>query len=174
MRLVDLQKVIENEALDFGLFSNRDLCAFEQVTCCYIRRLCTPRLWTVRTVSLALFGMFECCKFNEDIAVEVTSVAQVPYQTLDPLNGLVITFQQPDSGGSKDVLFKEKPLGLEFKKSIPLTVNRVRDVPEVQCGWIVTHLQGEEIATDLKEATIQLIRHVKDLPVRQHKAVERS
>lgn len=71
------------------------------------------------TASLALLGMFECCKFNEDIAVEVTSVAQVPYQKLDPKdpqNGLVITFQLPDSS-SKDVFFKEKPLGLEFKKS---------------------------------------------------------
>ncbi|CAL1147682.1 unnamed protein product [Cladocopium goreaui] len=113
--------------------------------------------------------MFECCKFNEDIAVEVTSVAQVPYQKLDPKdpqNGLVITFQLPDSS-SKDVFFKEKPLGLEFKKSVPLTVNCVRDVAKVQCGWIATHLQGEEISTDLKEATIQLVRHVKDLPVRQ-------
>eukprot|EP00434_Breviolum_minutum_P022610 symbB.v1.2.019952.t1/scaffold1606.1/size109632/8 len=111
--------------------------------------------------------MFECCSYNDDVTVEVTTVASVSHQQLDPseTGGLVITFELPDQS-RKDVLFKEKPLGLEFKRSSPLSVSCIRDVPEVQCGWIITHLQGEAIAPELNSATLQLIQHVKDLPTR--------
>ena len=78
-------------------------------------------------------------------------------------SGLVITFLLP-CGASQEVTFKAKPLGLDFQKSMPLTVSGLQRPSEVQLGWVVTHLQGHPLAKDLRSATMQLIKAVYDLP----------
>ena len=75
----------------------------------------------------------------------------------------MITFLLPQ-GGSKEVIFKQKPLGLDFKKSMPLTVSGSKRPSVVQLGWVVTHLDGRPMAAELQQATMQLIRAVYELP----------
>ncbi|CAK9107065.1 Uncharacterized protein SCF082_LOCUS49851, partial [Durusdinium trenchii] len=67
------------------------------------------------------------------------------------------------------VVFRAKPLGLDFSKSTPLVVKAVKkdSVAEdvaVQSQWEVTHVNGEEMPTDLREAMTVLLKAVKDLP----------
>eukprot|EP00913_Durusdinium_trenchii_P018652 g17527.t1 len=83
-------------------------------------------------------------------------------------SGATFTFKLPDNT-SKEVVFRAKPLGLDFSKSTPLVVKAVKkdSVAEdvaVQSQWEVTHVNGEEMPTDLREAMTVLLKAVKDLP----------
>ncbi|CAK8998290.1 unnamed protein product [Durusdinium trenchii] len=117
--------------------------------------------------------MFTCCSCSDEQPVELAEVPKVSSYEKEPCEegeeGLRCTFLLPDCS-TKEVLFKAKPLGLDFRRSTPLTVRGVRpprgQLPEVQVGWILTHLQGEELSVDLKAATLQLLLAVKKLPMR--------
>mmetsp|Transcript_84904 Transcript_84904/g.104112 ORF Transcript_84904/g.104112 Transcript_84904/m.104112 type:complete len:124 (-) Transcript_84904:18-389(-) len=84
--------------------------------------------------------------------------------------GATFTFKLPD-GSSKEVNFQQKPLGLDFSKSIPMMVKAVKkdsvaEEANIQAKWMVTHVKGEEMPSDLKEAMTAILRAVKDLPQR--------
>lgn len=84
--------------------------------------------------------------------------------------GAVFTFKLPD-GSVKEVDFQQKPLGLDFSKSIPMMVKAVKkdsvaEEANIQPKWMVTHVKGEEMPNDLKEAMTTILKAVKDLPQR--------
>mmetsp|Transcript_78394 Transcript_78394/g.123517 ORF Transcript_78394/g.123517 Transcript_78394/m.123517 type:complete len:129 (+) Transcript_78394:62-448(+) len=84
--------------------------------------------------------------------------------------GAVFTFKLPD-GTVKEVDFQQKPLGLDFSKSIPMMVKAVKkdsvaEEANIQAKWMVTHVKGEEMPNDLKEAMTTILKAVKDLPQR--------
>ncbi|CAL1172870.1 unnamed protein product [Cladocopium goreaui] len=83
-----------------------------------------------------------------------------------------VTFQflLPD-GSTKDIVVKSKPLGLDFYKSIPLTVKRVKpdacaEVADVQPQWVLKKCDGDEMKEDLKDAMAQLVKAVQYLKQR--------
>eukprot|EP00438_Fugacium_kawagutii_P018434 Skav226166 [mRNA] locus=scaffold2279:131637:137397:+ [translate_table: standard] len=60
--------------------------------------------------------------------------------------GAVFTFKLPD-GTTKEVNFQQKPLGLDFSKSIPMMVKAVKkdsvaEEANIQPKWMVTHVKG--------------------------------
>ena len=70
---------------------------------------------------------------------------------------------------SDQVFFTAKPLGLDFSKSIPMIVKAVKkdsvaDEAAVQAKWVVTHVKGQEMPTDLRDAMTAILMAVKDLP----------
>eukprot|EP00490_Sorites_sp_Unknown_P027515 CAMPEP_0114675706 /NCGR_PEP_ID=MMETSP0191-20121206/48287_1 /TAXON_ID=126664 /ORGANISM="Sorites sp." /LENGTH=141 /DNA_ID=CAMNT_0001945539 /DNA_START=51 /DNA_END=477 /DNA_ORIENTATION=+ len=83
-----------------------------------------------------------------------------------------VTFQflLPD-GTTKDIVVNSKPLGLDFYKSVPLTVKRVKpdacaEVAEVQPQWVLKKCGGEEMKDELKDAMAQLVKAVQYLKQR--------
>ncbi|CAK9102199.1 unnamed protein product [Durusdinium trenchii] len=94
--------------------------------------------------------------------------AEKPAVEAPPSSGASFTFRLPDNT-SKEVFFTAKPLGLDFSKSIPMIVKAVKkdsvaDEAAVQAKWVVTHVKGQEMPTDLRDAMTAILMAVKDLP----------
>ncbi|CAE7859551.1 unnamed protein product, partial [Symbiodinium microadriaticum] len=87
-----------------------------------------------------------------------------------PAPGVVFTFLTPDNT-YKEVTFGAKPLGLDFSKSVPMTVKAVKkdsvaESQAVQPKWVITHVGGNALQSELKEAMAQILQAVKDLPMK--------
>mmetsp|Transcript_59575 Transcript_59575/g.111492 ORF Transcript_59575/g.111492 Transcript_59575/m.111492 type:complete len:127 (+) Transcript_59575:46-426(+) len=94
-------------------------------------------------------------------APAVTAASETP-------SGAVFTFQLPDKS-VKEVTFASKPLGLDFSKAVPMTVKAVKkdslaEQLRIQPKWIITHVNGKEVPSELKEAMKHILQEVKDLP----------
>mmetsp|Transcript_28468 Transcript_28468/g.45965 ORF Transcript_28468/g.45965 Transcript_28468/m.45965 type:complete len:128 (-) Transcript_28468:132-515(-) len=73
------------------------------------------------------------------------------------------------NGTSKDVTFTERPLGIDFSRTLPLTCKRLKpglqgEKNEVKIGWCVSHINGTVIQTNFDEALRDLQDAVKQLP----------
>lgn len=80
---------------------------------------------------------------------------------------LALTFELPDKT-TKEISFAETPLGIDFSKSLPLTVRRLKpgccaDRLGVEADWVVTLINGsavnptfDEALTVLKKAVVEL------------------
>lgn len=103
-----------------------------------------------------------CCK-ADDVPVE-----EVNARPLTSESGVVFTFKLPD-GTRRQVHFQQKPLGLDFAKSIPMMVKAVKkdsaaEDADIQPNWTVTHVKGQELPMNIREATNCILEAVKDLP----------
>ncbi|CAE7629147.1 GIP [Symbiodinium pilosum] len=61
----------------------------------------------------------------------------------------VLRFVLPD-GGTQDIEFENKPLGIDFSRSLPLTCKRLKpgmqgEKKEVKIGWCVTHINDAPV-----------------------------
>ena len=68
-----------------------------------------------------------------------------------------------------EVIFTEKPLGVDFRKSIPMTVKAVKmdsvaHAAGIDTQWVLTHVQGAAVPSDLKEAMAKIMEAVRELP----------
>mmetsp|Transcript_105634 Transcript_105634/g.147268 ORF Transcript_105634/g.147268 Transcript_105634/m.147268 type:complete len:123 (+) Transcript_105634:60-428(+) len=82
--------------------------------------------------------------------------------------GAVFTFELPDKS-TKEIFFPSKPLGLDFSKSIPMTVKGVKkdshaDQANIQPKWVVTHVQGQPLPTEFHDAMMRIFEVVRALP----------
>eukprot|EP00401_Gymnodinium_catenatum_P054929 CAMPEP_0117511760 /NCGR_PEP_ID=MMETSP0784-20121206/28676_1 /TAXON_ID=39447 /ORGANISM="" /LENGTH=201 /DNA_ID=CAMNT_0005307447 /DNA_START=141 /DNA_END=746 /DNA_ORIENTATION=+ len=64
--------------------------------------------------------------------------------------------------GPKVVVFREKPIGLEFTKKTPLTVKKVKPgsfaaASGVEIGWVLTAVNGQDISSMATVVSMQLI-----------------
>mmetsp|Transcript_30630 Transcript_30630/g.57308 ORF Transcript_30630/g.57308 Transcript_30630/m.57308 type:complete len:137 (+) Transcript_30630:108-518(+) len=89
----------------------------------------------------------------------------------DVREGVTLHFQLPD-GSIQRVVFTKKPLGIDFIKNTPLTVKKIApgseaEEAQVQKSWIVTHVDGNPISSQLPDAVSQLMDATKTLPPRQ-------
>ena len=80
------------------------------------------------------------------------------------------TFRLPDDS-TKEVIFASKPLGLDFSKSIPLTVKSVKkdsaaESAGIEAKWVLTHVAGDELPSDLKEVMRRILATVRELPTK--------
>ncbi|CAE7806972.1 unnamed protein product [Symbiodinium sp. CCMP2592] len=62
---------------------------------------------------------------------------------------VVLRFVLPD-GGTQDIEFENKPLGIDFSRSLPLTCKRLKpgmqgEQKEVKIGWCVTHINDTPV-----------------------------
>merc|ERR1711879_623896 len=68
-----------------------------------------------------------------------------------------LTFKKPD-GAIKTIVFSQMPLEMDFHGSMPITVKRVKSnectafKSGVQKGWIITHVNGVEMAKSFDAA----------------------
>ncbi|CAJ1356606.1 unnamed protein product [Effrenium voratum] len=115
-----------------------------------------------------------CCALSADeAAIEgVTIVSPADLPKIEPASATptqaAFTFQLPDNS-SKEVIFTEKPLGLDFSKSLPMTVKAVRKdsvshAAGIEARWVLTHIGREAIPSDLKEAMEKILEAVRELP----------
>ncbi|CAJ1356605.1 unnamed protein product [Effrenium voratum] len=117
--------------------------------------------------------VFSCCEATPDGAVEeVQALRTVDLPKIEPASATptqaAFTFQLPDNS-SKEVIFTEKPLGLDFSKSLPMTVKAVRKdsvshAAGIEARWVLTHIGREAIPSDLKEAMEKILEAVRELP----------
>mmetsp|Transcript_26351 Transcript_26351/g.49503 ORF Transcript_26351/g.49503 Transcript_26351/m.49503 type:complete len:123 (-) Transcript_26351:193-561(-) len=82
--------------------------------------------------------------------------------------GAVFTFELPDKS-TKEIYFPSKPLGLDFSKTIPMTVKGVKkdshaENAKVQAKWTVTHVQGEKLPDEFEAAMMRIFEVVRSLP----------
>ncbi|CAE7032106.1 tetA [Symbiodinium natans] len=85
--------------------------------------------------------------------------------------GVSLTFLLPDKS-AKEVRFSQKPLGLDFMKSMPLTVKNVKSGSiaenlKVEKTWVITHVQGAELAGELTGAVTQITDAMAKLPIKK-------
>ena len=79
-------------------------------------------------------------------------------------------FKLPDDS-TKEVVFTSKPLGLDFSKSVPLTVRSVKkesaaEAAGVEANWVLTHIAGDALPADLKEVMRKILEAVRELPTK--------
>eukprot|EP00439_Symbiodinium_sp_Y106_P068722 s713_g11.t1 len=68
---------------------------------------------------------------------------------------VVLRFVLPD-GGAQDIEFENKPLGIDFSRSLPLTCKRLKpgmqgEQKEVKIGWCVTHINDTPVPVTFEE-----------------------
>lgn len=73
------------------------------------------------------------------------------------------------NGTSKDITFTERPLGIDFSRTLPLTCKRLKpglqgEKNEVKIGWCVSHINGTVIQTNFDETLRDLQDAVNQLP----------
>eukprot|EP00434_Breviolum_minutum_P027077 symbB.v1.2.023946.t1/scaffold2232.1/size85206/3 len=73
------------------------------------------------------------------------------------------------NGSSKDVIFTERPLGIDFSRGLPLTCKRLKpgmqgERNEVKVGWCVSHINGAPIPANFDETLRRLQDEVMFLP----------
>mmetsp|Transcript_22154 Transcript_22154/g.40754 ORF Transcript_22154/g.40754 Transcript_22154/m.40754 type:complete len:127 (-) Transcript_22154:146-526(-) len=98
---------------------------------------------------------------GESFKVEVAP-AVVESRAPDSGSELVFTFGLPD-GKTQDVVFKRRPLGLDFDKSMPLVVRKVHPNQHaeelgVQSGWKILCVNGQSIETATFEECFKLLK----------------
>ena len=81
---------------------------------------------------------------------------------------VVLRFVLPD-GGTQDVEFENKPLGIDFSRSLPLTAKRLKpgmlaEKKEVKIGWRVTHINDSPVPATFHETLSNLQQAVSVLP----------
>ncbi|CAE8613006.1 unnamed protein product [Polarella glacialis] len=134
-------------------------------------------------------GMFACCVADsqDDLPIEETVVKVVekvpeaaPATPVEPEPvakradgsqvGFVLTFELPDKT-MRDINFTSRPLGIDFSRSLPLTVKRVK--PEspglsqgVSEGWVLKYLAGASVPDTFDGCLEQLKEHVTALPTK--------
>eukprot|EP00913_Durusdinium_trenchii_P033930 g31761.t1 len=121
-----------------------------------------------------------CCAASENVGFEeedpapeavMKSPVPEPTETEPAEASVTFSFELPE-GGVKDIVVFSKPLGLDFYKSIPFTVKRVKpdcgkEVADVQPQWVLKEVGGEPMKDDLKDAMAQLVKAVRHLPQRK-------
>jgi len=85
--------------------------------------------------------------FESDIAND-SSVVQKSFEPI--ASELKLAFQLPDGGGTQDVLFFYKPLGLYFDKVSPVVIKCVYadtagERNGVQVGWVLVKVNDEDV-----------------------------
>eukprot|EP00930_Biecheleria_cincta_P062093 TRINITY_DN4760_c0_g1_i1.p2 TRINITY_DN4760_c0_g1~~TRINITY_DN4760_c0_g1_i1.p2 ORF type:complete len:135 (-),score=34.65 TRINITY_DN4760_c0_g1_i1:259-663(-) len=80
---------------------------------------------------------------------------------------LVLTFELPDKT-MKEIRFEESPLGIDFSRSLPLVVKRLRpntcgDKLGVQSDWVVALINGSPVPATFEEALDLLKKAVIEL-----------
>jgi len=84
---------------------------------------------------------------------------------------LVIVFGLPD-GGTKEVTFERRPLGLDFNKTAPVVINRSRpdSIAEklgVQAGWTVKFVNGEDMQDQVFSHIVDVMKRISsELPAK--------
>ena len=81
---------------------------------------------------------------------------------------VVLRFSLPD-GGTQDIEFESKPLGIDFSRSLPLTCKRLKpgklgEKKEVKIGWKVTHIDDAPVPMTFEETLKTLQQAVAVLP----------
>ncbi|CAE7400359.1 unnamed protein product [Symbiodinium microadriaticum] len=81
---------------------------------------------------------------------------------------VVLRFVLPD-GGTQDIEFANKPLGIDFSRSLPLTCKRLKpgmqgEQKEVKIGWCVTHINDTPVPVTFEETLKNLQQAVSVLP----------
>mmetsp|Transcript_133461 Transcript_133461/g.188540 ORF Transcript_133461/g.188540 Transcript_133461/m.188540 type:complete len:143 (-) Transcript_133461:79-507(-) len=90
-------------------------------------------------------------------------------ETVEPFKKrVVLRFVLPD-GGTQDVEFENKPLGIDFSRSLPLTAKRLKpgmlaEKKEVKIGWRVTHINDSPVPATFDETLSNLQQAVSVLP----------
>ncbi|CAE8630774.1 unnamed protein product [Polarella glacialis] len=84
--------------------------------------------------------------------------------------GLVLTFELPDQT-MRDITFATRPLGIDFKSGLPLTVVKVKpECPglpkDILPGWELKYLGGKLVPDTYKRVLEQLKAHVSLLPAK--------
>jgi len=124
--------------------------------------------------SILLLKPLECFHFVGTVVRKKIEEPAVPVAADQNVQGsgsaveLKITFQLPDDGGDspplrKDVIFTDKPLGLDFDKTIPVTIKRVHadkagDRNGVQIGWVIVKVNNVDITNKPFKSVYALLR----------------
>jgi hypothetical protein len=79
-----------------------------------------------------------------------------------PPRGLMLGFRLPDES-LKEIVFKERPFGMKFSRGTPITVTEVQPSSHahdlnVQVGWILATIEGDETASFSTDAARVLLR----------------
>ncbi|CAJ1366388.1 unnamed protein product [Effrenium voratum] len=80
----------------------------------------------------------------------------------------VLRFVLPD-GSSKEIVFTQRPLGIDFSRSLPLTCKRLKpdlqgEKKEVKIGWCVSHINDQPLPVTFEETLGTLTKAVSVLP----------
>ncbi|CAJ1434011.1 unnamed protein product, partial [Effrenium voratum] len=101
---------------------------------------------------------------REEDAETVTAVnAHSYFQDPDSNPAVTVHFRLPD-GSTKEVVFKQRPWGIDFTKSVPVTVKRVRSNSHagllgVQVDWVALKVGGNEMPDEFVEAMQIIQKH---------------
>eukprot|EP00933_Yihiella_yeosuensis_P019120 TRINITY_DN15509_c0_g1_i1.p1 TRINITY_DN15509_c0_g1~~TRINITY_DN15509_c0_g1_i1.p1 ORF type:complete len:163 (-),score=29.30 TRINITY_DN15509_c0_g1_i1:141-629(-) len=79
----------------------------------------------------------------------------------------VLLFEKPDKS-TQEVIFTARPLGVDFSRSVPLVVKRVKQeglaYGQVEEGWVLKCIRQEPVKDKFDEALNQLKEVVSNLP----------
>ncbi|CAJ1454663.1 unnamed protein product [Effrenium voratum] len=102
---------------------------------------------------------------------DATKVEEVKGVTPKKDDGISFAFKLPDNTIT-EVHFEHRPLGLDFSKTIPMTVKAVKqdsvaEQKKVQPKWIITHVQGQALPETFPDAMQKIFDAVQSLPMQR-------
>lgn len=117
----------------------------------------------------------KCCQCQGQEAEAVTAINAQAYGQFDPeetldtkRSAVTVVFQLPN-GSTKDIDFTTRPWGIDFTKSVPVTVKRVRANSHassvgVQVDWVALKVGGKDLPAEFAQAMKIIQNHVLSLP----------
>mmetsp|Transcript_143987 Transcript_143987/g.203725 ORF Transcript_143987/g.203725 Transcript_143987/m.203725 type:complete len:125 (+) Transcript_143987:92-466(+) len=120
-------------------------------------------------------GNRNCCACEGQEAESVTAINAQGYRQFDPDETLdtkrsvvTVLFQLPN-GSTKEINFTSRPWGIDFTKSTPVTVKRVRSnshasVLGVQVDWVALKVCNKDLPDEFVAAMKLIQVHVLSLP----------
>eukprot|EP00931_Biecheleriopsis_adriatica_P112285 TRINITY_DN86896_c0_g1_i1.p1 TRINITY_DN86896_c0_g1~~TRINITY_DN86896_c0_g1_i1.p1 ORF type:complete len:139 (-),score=25.74 TRINITY_DN86896_c0_g1_i1:89-505(-) len=108
---------------------------------------------------------------SEKVPLEEAPAAQAPAAQASgptPVSSVTFTFSRVDKS-SVDLVFRSRPLGIDFTRSVPLSVKGIRkgtaaEFTDVRIGWTLEKVNGAGVPDTFEAATRLVSESIRGLP----------